>query len=1204
MPGNDTNTKLLIHSNYGLAAGEYAHYKLNDNAANTTVTDSGSGANNGTASANTSGLTTTGKINAAFDFNGSSNYVNIDTFRTAVAADTKGTIAMWLRADTQSGGTSFSVSATSGTGTLFYVTDNGANKFYVQYYNNGTADWEWSSAANAYPLSTWVHFVIVQDGVSPKFYVNGVLDTTALTVSTNPSRWMSSLVNDNAATLGAYRYAGSTSGYFDGKIDDFRYYQNIALGQEAITAIYNAGTGTENSLIVDASASAHPITAYGNTYIVPAVPDQTSAKLASGGGNALFNGTSAYLSVPDSDDWYFGTGDFTIDGWFYFTSLTSQPMLFAQYADSNNFMYCEVLSDGKIFWGATIGSVSKGQYRSSSAGVITTGSWIHIALVRNGTSFYIFKNGVSVALDTETAISTNDLGNVATTLLIGRGNASFYLNGYIDELRISKGIARYTANFTPSTRFTADSYTKLLLHFDSNVTTDSETTPKTVTNNNVVWNAGSKWNSGALSFDGTGDYLSIPDSADWDINADSSNWTVDSQVLFAVSNLGEFILGQSQNDNNEWYIAKFTDNKITSYFWNGGVNEFGGGSNQVSGISTLSSGVFYHIAFIKTGYFYGIYINGVQDWFSWTNATATRAAEFLVGKIRTFYHEGNIDELRVQKSNYFLAAPNSFPAAPLLLIGEGVDEATTMPNNGYSGAVTMSGGAKLDNGAKKFNATTSMFFDGANDYLTVSETTAGDYNVVGSLTDSWTIDLWVKHDTPNDAGTIEWYAGLNLSTSPQWDLYHAANTALTFRAYNASSVLILNSALVGGDITDTNWHHVAVVKSGSNFGIYLDGTQYGYSILNSTASISGTLSIGYHPISGGYFDGNMEQVQITKGNKFGVVPDAGLTSTFSVPTAVLTQNTITQPTEEYGPPDLTVIMGAPLSLGLALNPPVEVLKYDNPSSLALVLTLNAPQAGPTVFPATLTLTATLNSTTEAVTVLPATLTLTLTQPNSTPVVLHQATTLQLTGTTYGPAFGIYSTPATLAGLLTINAPTPVITGVLSTIILSATVNNGIPTPTATPTTLAGMMAILSPTPEASEEGAIVNLNLTILTPIPTVTQHKGSVPGGELELTISAGFAPTIGSIAPTIVRYIKDPVVTGGCPQCGSFVYTKRSRKVDGVAIRHGRNFDRNGALNEDGYVRCGRCGFIVHPKRNPSHPDGSHTGWGMRYEETEAGS
>ena len=126
-------------------------------------------------------------------------------------------------------------------------------------------------------------------------------------------------------------------------------------------------------------------------------------------------------------------------------------------------------SDNKLLIYSTNSSgTTRGYYVMTSAWSVSTGVWYHLAFVRTGASAKIFIDGVSQTLTENTAFGTNDVGNLATPLIIGAySDNSLYLNGYIDELRISKGIARWTSNFTPSTEpYTTDSYTKLLLHFD------------------------------------------------------------------------------------------------------------------------------------------------------------------------------------------------------------------------------------------------------------------------------------------------------------------------------------------------------------------------------------------------------------------------------------------------------------------------------------------------------------------------------------------------------------------------------------------------------------------------------------------------------------------------------------------------------------------------------------------------------------------
>jgi len=132
--------------------------------------------------------------------------------------------------------------------------------------------------------------------------------------------------------------------------------------------------------------------------------------------------------------------------------------------------------------------------------------------------------------------------------------------------------------------------------------------------------------------------------------------------------------------------------------------------------------------------------------------------------------------------------------------------------------------------------------------------------------------------------------------------------------------------------------------------------------------------------------------------------------------------------------------------------------------------------------------------------------------------------------------------------------------------------------------------------------ATFTLDIELLQPVPVITRMHGAF--GPFRMEITAGYMPGRADMSPTIVRYIKDPIVTGGCPQCGTFLYLKKSRQITGTVVKHGRNFDIDKGLREDGYVRCGRCGFVVHKDRHQHLEEGSRAGWGMKYDETEAGS
>ena len=174
-----------------------------------------------------------------------------------------------------------------------------------------------------------------------------------------------------------------------------------------------------------------------------------------GTGSARFDGGS-YLSVPDHADWNFGTGDFTIDFWARFNALPGDGAyqgFYGQYI-STDFFHLYLINSGGVYTlkvSAMTASAYAARYNYTWTPSVDT--WYHIAFVRNGSNFYLFIGGDSKTWTTvDTAISTNSLPDSTAVLTIGATTDSaglHYFNGWMDEVRVSKGIARWTANFTP-----------------------------------------------------------------------------------------------------------------------------------------------------------------------------------------------------------------------------------------------------------------------------------------------------------------------------------------------------------------------------------------------------------------------------------------------------------------------------------------------------------------------------------------------------------------------------------------------------------------------------------------------------------------------------------------------------------------------------------------------------------------------------------
>ena len=276
-----------------------------------------------------------------------------------------------------------------------------------------------------YSTNRWHHVAEVRkDGVIST-YINGVLDQSWTDTS---NYWE----GDTYVCVGGY---WNTSYLWNGYIQDFRIYNGVAKY-------------TENFI----PASTNPD-------ILPDTPSGVSggselAKITDGA--IAFDGTGDYLSVADNDDFDLGTGDFTFEAFINpILSHTNYRYIFSHF-DGSNGHWLRVDGDGpgRIQFGAG------GTVYITSTTIAPLYKWTHVAVVRVGTTVTLYLDGKSEGTYTLS-------GDITSTgeFRIGRqgGSTTHYFGGFISNVRINKGTALYTSNFTPPTRaLTNVTNTKLL----------------------------------------------------------------------------------------------------------------------------------------------------------------------------------------------------------------------------------------------------------------------------------------------------------------------------------------------------------------------------------------------------------------------------------------------------------------------------------------------------------------------------------------------------------------------------------------------------------------------------------------------------------------------------------------------------------------------------------------------------------------------
>ena len=217
------------------------------------------------------------------------------------------------------------------------------------------------------------------------------------------------------------------------------------------------GSGTS---FTDSSSSGYTVNTNGD-----ATQTSTPASPLTDGNNvASFDGAGDYLSVPDSADWDFGAGDFTIDMWLWFDSVTGGEKTFFEQGNGTIRINYYPSGGGILVYVAGGPSIFNNTVQWPWSPVEET--WYHIAFVRTGNDFKFFVDGSQIG---STKTSSGAWADATTSLFIGsdfNGNANF--PGYIDEFRISKGIARWTSNFPKPTKSYGSSSNEGLYFKDEN----------------------------------------------------------------------------------------------------------------------------------------------------------------------------------------------------------------------------------------------------------------------------------------------------------------------------------------------------------------------------------------------------------------------------------------------------------------------------------------------------------------------------------------------------------------------------------------------------------------------------------------------------------------------------------------------------------------------------------------------------------------
>ena len=380
----------------------------------------------------------------------------------------------------------------------------------------------------------------------------------------------------------------------------------------------------------------------------------------------VFDGTGDYLSIPDHADWAFEGSDWAIEA---FIKLPSIPLSAANAIVANRSgsgarwqFSLDVDAGLRLYINDNTNTldISQGDMSGWEQGV-----WYHVIASCSGNDFEVFRDGVSLASTTDATITFPDTSNLLTIGVYNQASPGSPFDGYIDEVRISVGTDRgFTGGSptVPTSQYSSDSNTKLLIHGGEAIASgttgsgatfvDSGNTGHTVTENGNAQRETEqefKFADDGVGyfFDGTGDYLSIPDHADWNLTGD---FTIECWIYVSdIDNDTDAALWSQYINGSNRRVFNYQSNGVFNYIVKESASVV---ANVTTGAGVISERTWHHIALVRSTNDYYIWIDGVDQASAGTpdsDNPVGLAVDANIGRINTgtLLFAGYIDEYRI-----------------------------------------------------------------------------------------------------------------------------------------------------------------------------------------------------------------------------------------------------------------------------------------------------------------------------------------------------------------------------------------------------------------------------------------------------------------------------------------------------------------------------------------------------------------------------
>jgi hypothetical protein len=663
----------------------------------------------------------------------------------------------------------------------------------------------------------------------------------------------------------------------------------------------NGTNAAQNNTFLDSSTNNFTITRNGNT------TQGSFSPFSQTGWSTYINANGNYFTSGTSAGFGFGTGDFTFEFFIYIVGFADNQFLIdfrPSGGASSTKPWLYLNTSGTLIYGTSGANQITG-------GTVAGNTWLHVAVSRVSGSTRMFLNGVQVG---STYVDANNYGTSERFVVGTFGDAPGATTsnggtviGYMSNLRVLKGTGLYSSNFSvPTTALTAITNTSVLT-FQSNRWVDNSANLITITPSGtpsiqafspfvpayITPTTYSNW------FDGSGDYLTVPDNANLELG--SGDFTIECWINTTVSNGGYVTAVSKWGSSNQSYMIRAASTDIGSgwsfFYSTNGSNYF-----TVFG-SSINDGGWHHVAVTRSGNVFTTFTDGVLKNTTTDAVTlynGTSSVTIGAGDAGANPFTGVISNLRIVKGTALYTASFTPPTAPLTAITNTqlltCQSSTFIDNSTNAFTITAAGNtlpvtsptpfpAKVDTTTLNSAYSTSLiggsyYGDGSGDYLTAPSDTAFDFTSTNA-----TIECWFYCNSLSNPFQL---FGFNNGTSDNKWLGAYVETNGSIKGA-ASAGLAPGYVTATGLIKTGTWYHLAWVLNSTAFTLYLNGVSVAtetksnvYAYNSGSPLIIGRLD----GINSYCLNGYMSSLRIVKGT-------ARYTSNFAPPVAPLTNVTNT-----------------------------------------------------------------------------------------------------------------------------------------------------------------------------------------------------------------------------------------------------------------------------------------------------------------------